>query len=127
MSENTNLTTTITSEEYKILLWNQGNALRLAEAIAADWLASTRFSFNKPSDATLEALRRFDHELYFETEKKVEEAEAKMNKTISKAADRIINPALPYLTPDGPGVPIPEILIGDSPGSDPQITCENKD
>ena len=130
MSENTNLTTTITSEEYKVLLWNIGNAAHLAEAVAADWLESVRFGFNKPSDATLEALKRFDHELYFDTKKKVEEAEAKAAETIKNAADRLAGtePHLyPYLSPDGPGVPLREIKIRDNPGADPQITCESKE
>lgn len=83
MAETTNLTTTITSEEYARLLWRIGQADRLAEAVAADWLASTGFSFNKPSDATLEALRRYDDFLYCETEEKVKEAEEK------NVADRI--------------------------------------
>ena len=127
MSENTNLTTTITSEEYRQLLTRLHQADNLARAVAADWLESTGFGFNKPGDKTLDALFRYDRLLYRDTRGEVEKAEDKKAETISKAADRIINPALPYLTPDGPGVPIPEILIGDSPGSDPQITCENKD
>lgn len=124
MSE-TNLTTTITSEEYKILLLNQGNALRLAESVAADWLASTGFSFSKPSAATLEALRRFDHELYFETEKKVKEAEEAEE---AKRLERMNDPnASDRFRPwTAPGAPLRdmEIKIGDIPGSDPQITCE---
>ena len=122
----TNLTTTITSEDYANLLWKVMKADQLAEAVAADWLSSTQFAFIKPGDATLNALRRYDEHLYEETKKKREEAEAKAAEAIKKAADRIINPALPYLTQDGPGIPIQEIKIGDDPGSDPQITCENK-
>ena len=38
--EETKLTTTITSEEYARLLYLIGQADRLAEAVAADWLAS---------------------------------------------------------------------------------------
>lgn len=127
MSENTNLTTTITSEEYKQIIYRLNDADRLAETVAADWLASVGFGFNKPSDATLEALKRFDHELYFDTKKKVEEAEAKAAEIINKAVDRLEKAephVCPYLSPDGPGVPLREIKIGDNPGADPQITCK---
>ena len=74
---NTNLTTTITSEEYRALLWRASTAINLAEAVAADWLATTDYGFNKPSDATLKALRDFDHELFFGTERAIREAERK--------------------------------------------------
>ena len=127
MSENTNLTTTITSEEYKVLLWNQDNALQLAEAVAADWLASTGFSFNKPSDATLKALKRFDHELYFETEKKVKEAEeAEEAKRLDRMNDPNVSDRFRPWTTTGAPLREMEIKIGDNPGSDPQITCETK-
>ena len=129
MAEATNLTTTITSEEYAHLLRRIGQADRLAEAVAADWLASTGFSFNKPSDATLEALRRYDGILHHETEEKVREAEAK---NVADLIDK--QPVLPFLTPDGPGVPIRPITpddnplrieVGDRPDLDPKITCDS--
>lgn len=135
MAETTNLTTTITSEEYARLLICIGRADRLAEAVAADWLASTGLSFNKPSDATLEALRRYDDILHHETEKKVEEAEDKNAEIVRKAADRIDKqPVLPFLNPDGPGVPISPITpddnplrieVGDRPDLEPKITCDS--
>lgn len=124
MAETTNLTTTITSEEYAHLLWHIGQADRLAEAVAADWLQSTGFGFNKPSDATLEALRKYDDILHYETKKKVEETEAKNAESVKRAAERFDKPILPYLAPDAPGVPL-EIKIGDDPAHEPQITCEN--
>lgn len=108
MAETTNLTTTITSEEYAQLLWRIGQADRLAEAVAADWFASTGFGFNKPSDATLEALRRYDDILHHETEKKIEEAEA---------ARKNVEP--PITTDDNPL----RIEVGDRPDLEPKITC----
>lgn len=87
MAETTNLTTTITSEEYARLLFHIGKADRLAEAVAADWLASVGFSLNKPSDATLEALRRFDLSLHTRTARKVIEAEGKIEEPARKADD----------------------------------------
>lgn len=129
MAETTNLTTTITSEEYAHLLWRIGQADRLAEAVAADWLASTGFSFNKPSGATLEALRKYDVVLCRETEEKVREAEAK---NVADLIDK--QPVLPFLTPDGPGVPIKPITpdnnplrieVGDRPDLEPKITCDS--
>lgn len=136
MAETTNLTTTITSEEYARLLCLIGQADRLAEAVAADWLASTGFSFNKPSDATLEALRRYDDFLHHETEEKVKEAEEKVKKAEEKNVADLIDkqPVLPFLTPDGPGVPIRPITpddnplrieVGDRPDLDPKITCDS--
>lgn len=129
MEEETKLTTTITSEEYARILTCIGRADRLAEAVAADWLASTGFSFNKPSDATLEALRKYDEFLYRETEEKVKEAEEK------NVADLIGKQSiLPFLTPDGPGVPIRPITpddnplrieVGDRPDLEPKITCDS--
>lgn len=125
MAETTNLTTTITSEEYAQLLWRIGQADRLAEAVAADWLASTGFSFSKPSDATLEALRRYDGILHHETEEKVREAEAKNAETARKAADLLEQtPVLPYPyhTPDDNPL---RIEVGDRPDLDPKITCDS--
>ena len=129
MAETTNLTTTITSEEYARLLYAIGQADRLAEAVAADWLASTGFSFSKPSDATLEALRRYDGILHRETEEKVKKAE---EKNVADLVDK--QPVLPFLTPDGPGVPIRPITpddnplrieVGDRPDLEPKITCDS--
>lgn len=123
--EETKLTTTITSEEYAKLLYKIGQADRLAEAVAADWLASTGFSFNKPSDATLEALRRYDGFLHRETEEKVKEAEAKNAETARKAADLLEQtPVLPYpyLTPDDNPL---RIEVGDRPDPEPKITCDS--
>ena len=135
MAETTNLTTTITSEEYARLLICIGRADRLAEAVAADWLASTGLSFNKPSDATLEALRRYDGFLHCTTARKVKEAEDKNAEIVRKAADRIDKqPVLPFLNPDGPGVPISPITpddnplrieVGDRPDLEPKITCDS--
>lgn len=135
MAETTNLTTTITSEEYARLLIRLGRADRLAEAVAADWLASTCFSFSKPSEATLDALRRYDAFLHCATERKVKDAEAKNMETIRKADDRIDKqPVLPFLNPDGPGVPISPITpddnplrvdVGDRPDLEPKITCDS--
>lgn len=135
MAETTNLTTTITSAEYARLLTIIGRADRLAEAVAADWLASTVLSFNKPSDATLEALRRYDGFLHCTTERKVKEAEDKNAEIVRKAADRIDKqPVLPFLNPDGPGVPISpippddnplRIEVGDRPDLEPKITCDS--
>ena len=123
------LTTTITSEEFERLLYRLHKAENLAGAVAADWMESTGFSFNKPSDATLEALKHFDHDLYFETEKKVKEAKAENAGGINRAIGRPEKAephVYPYISPDSPGVPLREIRIGDYPGSDPQITCETK-
>ena len=129
MAEATNLTTTITSEEYAHLLRRIGQADRLAEAVAADWLASTGFSLNKPSDATLESLRKYDVLLHRETEEKVKKAE---EKNVTDLIDK--QPVLPFLTPDGPGVPINPITpddnplridVGDSPDLEPKITCDS--
>lgn len=135
MAETTNLTTTITSAEYARLLICIGRADRLAEAVAADWLASTDFPFSKPSDATLEALRRYDGFLHCTTERKVKEAEDKNAEIVRKAADRIDKqPVLPFLNPDGPGVPISPITpddnplrvdVGDRPDPEPKITCDS--
>ena len=135
MAETTNLTTTITSEEYARLLIFLGRADRLAEAVAADWLASTGLLFNKPSDATLEALRRYDEFLHCTTERKVKDAEDKNAEIVRKAADRIDKqPVLPFLNPDGPGVPISPITpddnplrieVGDRPDLEPKITCDS--
>ena len=135
MEETTNLTTTITSEEYARLLIFLGRADRLAEAVAADWLASTGLLFNKPSDATLEALRRYDEFLHCTTERKVKDAEDKNAEIVRKAADRIDKqPVLPFLNPDGPGVPISPITpddnplridVGDRPDLEPKITCDS--
>lgn len=125
MAETTNLTTTITSEEYAHLLWRIGQADRLAEAVAADWLASTGFSLNKPSDATLEALRRYDVVLHRETEKKVKEAEEK-NEEASREAHDVLEktPVLPYPyhTPDDNPL---RIEVGDRPDLEPKITCDS--
>jgi hypothetical protein len=110
MAETTNLTTTITSEEYARLLYKIGQADRLAEAVAADWLASTGFSFNKPSDATLEALRRYDGILHHETEEKVNAAE---EKNVADLIDK--QPTIPVLFPDCPGVPSSPITPDDNP------------
>lgn len=135
MAETTNLTTTITSEEYARLLIRIGQADRLAEAVAADWLASTGFSLNKPSDATMDALRRYDGFLYCATERKVYAAEDENAKIARKAADRIDkNPDLPFLNPDGPGVPVGPITpddnpirieVVDRPDLEPKITCDS--
>lgn len=135
MAETTNLTTTITSAEYARLLTIIGRADRLAEAVAADWLASTGFPFSKPSEATLEALRRYDGFLHCTTERKVKEAEDKNAEIVRKAADRIDKqPVLPFLNPDGPGVPISPITpddnplrvdVGDRPDLEPKITCDS--
>ena len=111
MSENTNLTTTITSEEYKYMIWNHGNALRLAEAVCADWLESTSFGFNKPSDATLAALRNFASDLYFETEQKVRDAAAAAE---AERRERMNAPTMPAAEPT-PGWPYKGI----------EITCES--
>lgn len=133
--EETKLTTTITSEEYARLLCVIGRADRLAETVAADWLASTGASFNKPSGATLEALRRYDEFLHHETEEKVKEAEEKNAEPARKAADRLAKqPAIPVLFPDCPGVSISPITpddnplrseVGGSPDLEPKITCDS--
>ena len=135
MAETTNLTTTITSAEYARLLTIIGRADRLAEAVAADWLASTGFPFSKPSDATLEALRRYDGFIHCTTEEKVKDAEAKNEETIRKATDRIDKrPDLPFLNPDGSIVPISPITpddnplrieVGGRPDLEPKITCDS--
>lgn len=120
MAETTNLTTTITSEEYAHLLWRIGNADRLAEAVAADWLESAGFSFNKPSDATLEALRRYDVDLYDETKRKFEEAEEKNAESVKRAYEcyeRIHGP-IQSLHPDSPGVTL-KIETGNDPDHAP--------
>ncbi len=114
----TNLTTTITSLEYKTLLFELADANRLAGAVAADWLASASFGLNKPSDTTLEALRDFDRELYYETKQKVEEAESARK-----------NAADPGETLPGYGNPIPAIIPDTSPGwpyKGIEITCETE-
>lgn len=124
MAETTNLTTTITSEEYAHLLWRIGQADRLAEAVAADWLASTGFSFNKPSDATLEALRRYDDFLHHETKEKVKEAEDKNAEAQRKALERFYDqPVAPIATPDKDN-PL-RIEVGDRPDLEPKITCDS--
>ena len=125
MAETTNLTTTITSEEYARLLYLIGQANRLAEAVAADWLASVGFSLNKPSDATLEALRRFDPSLHRETEKKVTEAEAKNEESSRNAADifgNLCRDPAQHLTPDGNPL---RVEVGDRPDLEPKITCDS--
>lgn len=110
----TNLTTTITSEEYKYMIWNHGNALRLAEAVCADWLESTSFGFNKPSDATLAALRNFASDLYFETEQKVRDAAAAAEAERRERMNAPTYPCQPY-PPTDPGVLKKAI----------EITCES--
>lgn len=125
MAETTNLTTTITSEEYAQLLWRIGQADRLAEAVAADWLASTGFSFSKPSDATLEALRRYDSILHHETEEKVREAEAKnaeANKEANDILRKFARDPVQHLTPDDNPL---RIEVGDRPDLEPKITCDS--
>lgn len=118
MSE-TNLTTTITSEEYKFMIWNHGSALRLAEAVCADWLESIPFGFNKPSDATLAALRNFDSDLYFETERKVRDAEAAEE---AKRRERMNAPTMPAAEP-GIGWPYKGIEITCESGGDGGTDC----
>lgn len=125
MEEETKLTTTITSEEYARLLFHIGQANRLAEAVAADWLASVGFSLNKPSDATLVALRRFDLSLHTRTARKVAEAEAKNEETARKAADILGNftrDPVQHLTPDENPL---RIEVGDRPDLEPKITCDS--
>ena len=125
MAETTNLTTTITSEEYAHLLWRIGRADRLAEAVAADWLESAGFAFNKPSDATLEALRKYNDILHYETKKKVEEAEAKNAEAQRKLREALNDqPVYPITTPDKDN-PL-RIEVGDRPDLTPQITCETQ-
>lgn len=125
MAEMTNLTTTITSEEYARLLWRIGQADRLADAVAADWLASTGFSFSKPSDATLDAMRKYDAVLHRETEEKVKEAEAKNEETARKAADLLEQtPVLPYPYHTPYDNPL-RIEVGDRPDLEPKITCDS--
>lgn len=121
MAETTNLTTTITSEEYAHLLWRIGQADRLAEAVAADWLASTGFSFSKPSDATLEALRRYDISLHTRTAKKVIEAEGKIEETARKADD-VLKKSTPNYTQDNNPL---RVEVGDRPDLEPKITCNS--
>lgn len=114
----TNLTTTITSEEYKMLIWNGEKAHRLAQMVAADWLDSTDIGFNEPSKATKAALQEFDPFLYLETKRKVEEAEAARK-----------NAANPGETIPGSGNPIPVIIPDTTPGwpyQGVEITCEAK-
>ena len=115
--EETKLTTTITSEEYARLIWRIGQANRLAEAVAADWLASTGCSFNKPSEATLNALRRYDEFLHRETEEKVKEAKEKNAETVREARDPV-----QYFTPDDNPL---RIEVGDRPDLEPKITCDS--
>lgn len=124
MAEMNNLTTTITSEEYRNLLWRIGQADRLAEAVAADWLASTGFSFNKPSDATLEALRMYDEFLYCETEKNVAEAEAKNEEDKRKLLECFYDqPVAPISTTDKDNQIRVEVV--DLPDLEPKITCDS--
>ena len=113
----TNLTTTITSEEYKMLIWNGEKAHRLAQMVASDWLDSaTNFGFNEPSKETKAALQELDPFLYSETKRKVEEAEAAR-----------MNAANPGETIPGSGNPIPAIIRDPTPGwpcKGVEITCD---
>ena len=105
--EETKLTTTITSEEYKMLLFKLADANRLAGAVATDWFSSVGFSFNMPSNATLDALRLYDPLLYEKTKQKVDEIEA-----ARKNAEPPSAPAAPIIQPgDAPGWPYQGIEI----------------
>ncbi len=123
MTENTNLTTTITSDSYAILLHRSFLAGNLAERVAQDWIKSAEFGFNEPSEETKKALMDLDRTLY---EEALTEYETRKAAAAARAEEwkRHGTQPLPYLAPDSPGVPL-EIKIGDDPAHAPQITCEN--
>ena len=117
MKNETNLTTTIPSEEYRDLLCLNMAAYRLAESVAKDWVGSVEgYRFNEPSEATLEALQSFDPMIYRATADEIERIKAERTKPKPPVPDTTpYTTETPYVAPTVPST-------GSGPNDVPQLT-----